>query len=59
MYEIRHTEMVSVGRRVTFIGVARENVEGDLWDEPVLIYNNQITRVEPIIPAATPPSPAA
>lgn len=50
-FEIRNPHLVSVGTRATFIGIPRENVQGELWDEPVLIYNIHIARIEPLMQA--------
>jgi len=47
-YEIRNPELVLVGASVTFIGIIR-NVQSDFFDEPVLVANRHITRVEPIV----------
>jgi len=51
-YDIRVPELVVVGGSMTFIGIVR-NVQSDLFDEPVIIANRHITRLEPLIEADT------
>ena len=51
-FEDRNPRLVSVGTRATFIGIPRDNVKGETWDEPVIVYNIHIARIEPIIESA-------
>lgn len=50
VYEIRNPELVRIGGAALFIGIARD-VNSDLWDEPVIVANRHIIRMEPIIEA--------
>lgn len=47
-YDITRPELVVVGGSMTFIGMIR-NVQSDFFDEPVIIANRHITRLEPLI----------
>ncbi len=52
VYTVTNPEMVVVGGAVTFIGIVR-NVASEFFDEPVLVTNRHITRLEPIIEEVT------
>ncbi len=45
---ITKPKWVAVGGGVTFIGMSRD-VESDFFDEPVIVANRHITRVEPVV----------
>lgn len=49
-YDITRPETVMIGGAVTFIGIIR-NVQSEFFDEPVIIANRHITRLEPLITA--------
>ena len=52
-YQITRPELVSVGNRASFIGLTR-NTSSEYLDEPVLVSNIHITRLEPIVPETNP-----
>ncbi|HEY1191894.1 MAG TPA: hypothetical protein VGE74_29960 [Gemmata sp.] len=47
-YDITKPDMVMIGGAVTFIGLVR-NVQSEFFDEPVVVANRHITRLEPIV----------
>jgi hypothetical protein len=48
-YDVRRPALVFVGNRETIIGITR-NTESEFWDDPVIVSNIHITRLEPLIP---------
>lgn len=49
-YDIMRPELVLLGGAVTVIGIIR-NVQSEFFDEPVIIANRHITRLEPLVTA--------
>ena len=52
-YLITRPQLVFPGSSDIVIGIVRDGVESDLWDEPVIVANRHITRLEPVVAANT------
>jgi hypothetical protein len=50
-YDVRNPNFLMVGGGVVVIGIAR-NIDSEYFDEPVIIANRHITRLEPLIEEA-------
>ena len=48
-YDILHPRMCMIGGSVTFIGMNRKDSASEFFDEPVIIANRHITRIEPLV----------
>jgi hypothetical protein len=48
-YDVMNPHMCSQGASAVFIGIARRDSSSPIWDEPVIIANRHITRVEPLV----------
>lgn len=51
-YDILNPEMAMIGRTILFIGLRRD-IDSPYFDEPVMVSMRHVTRVEPIIEAAS------
>jgi hypothetical protein len=49
-YDITRPALVMIGGAITIVGIVR-NVQSEFFDEPVIIANRHITRLEPLIEA--------
>jgi len=47
-YDILQPRMVMIGGSVTVIGITR-NTDSPFFDEPVIVANRHITRLEPLV----------
>lgn len=52
-YDVVNPNFAMVGKSVIFIGLRRD-IESPLFDEPVMVSLQHITRVEPILEPSTP-----
>lgn len=52
-YDITKPAVVMIGGAVTVIGIVR-NVQSEFFDEPVIVANRHITRLEPLVSADNP-----
>ena len=48
VYEIRHPEMVMMGKRSLAVGLAQTNAQPPLYDRLAIVALLHVTRVEPI-----------
>jgi hypothetical protein len=48
-YDITNPRMVMVGGSVLVIGINRRDSASEFFDEPVIVANRHITRVEPLV----------
>lgn len=48
-YDITNPRMVMVGGSVIVIGINRRDSTSEFFDEPVIVENRHITRVEPLV----------
>lgn len=48
-YDIMNPRMVFIGGAVTVIGINRRDSQSEFFDEPVIIANRHITRLEPLV----------
>jgi hypothetical protein len=48
-YDITHPRMVLVTRGATIIGINRRDSDSQFFDEPVIVSNAAITRLEPLV----------
>ena len=48
-YDVTNPRMCVIGGAVTFIGVNRRDSASEFFDEPVIIANRHITRLEPLV----------
>ena len=48
-YDVHNPRMCVIGGAVTFIGVNRRDSDSEFFDEPVIIANRHITRLEPLV----------
>jgi hypothetical protein len=51
-YDIPIPDMAMIGRTTLFIGLRRD-IESPYFDEPVMVSMRHVTRVEPIVEAAS------
>jgi hypothetical protein len=48
-YDITNPRMVFLGGAVTVIGINRRDSQSEFFDEPVIVANRHITRLEPLV----------
>ena len=48
-YDVTNPEMCVIGGAVTFIGMNRADSASEFFDEPVIVANRHITRLEPLV----------
>ena len=48
-YDVTNPRMVMIGGAVTVIGVNRRDSGSEFFDEPVIVANRHITRLEPLV----------
>ena len=48
-YDIAKPRMVVIGHVATFIGINRRDSQSEYFDEPVIVANRHITRLEPLV----------
>jgi hypothetical protein len=48
-YDILNPRMVMVGSSVIVIGINRDDPASEFFDEPVIVVNHHITRIEPLV----------
>jgi hypothetical protein len=50
-YDVTNPRTCVIGGAATFIGIARDS-DSPYWDEPVIVANRHITRLEPLVDEA-------
>ena len=48
-YDVTNPRMCVIGGAVTFIGMNRRDSQSEYFDEPVIVANRHITRLEPLV----------
>ena len=48
-YDITNPRMAMIGGAVLIIGVTRRDANSEFFDEPVIVANRHITRLEPLV----------
>jgi hypothetical protein len=48
-YDITNPRMAMIGGAVLVIGITRRDSDSEFFDEPVIVANRHITRLEPLV----------